>query len=391
MERSVMMPSQKKRGNNEGTIRKRTDGRWEAVYTTGYKADGKPIRRSVYGKTRKEVALRLGELLHQVEHEEYVPPQKMTVGEWLDDWWKIYCLPFKKISTCTGYESTITWHLKPYIGNKQLQTIRPEHVQAVINALVAEGKAPSTVRKAYAILHMACEQAIVNEILVRNPAKRIILPKMEQDEIRFFTLDEQRRFINALPDNTSGRALYFILGTGLRLAELSGLRWSDIQENQFTIAQTIRRNRNFDEKDPRRTSLQTSTPKTKAGRRTIPLTPKLKEILATQRRQQLQSRLKAGAKWNDLNLVFTTEIGTPYEGRNMTRTLHRILKEVGIERLGVHALRHTFATRAMESGMDVRTLSEILGHANITLTLQLYAHSTSETKRNAMKQMEVFL
>ncbi len=75
----------------------------------------------------------------------------------------------------------------------------------------------------------------------------------------------------------------------------------------------------------------------------------------------------------------------------MTRTLHRILKEVGIERLGVHALRHTFATRAIESGMDVRTLSEILGHANITLTLQLYAHSTSETKRNAMKQMEIFL
>lgn len=175
------------------------------------------------------------------------------------------------------------------------------------------------------------------------------------------------------------------------MAELSGLRWSDIHENQFTIAQTIRRNRNFDEKDPRRTSLQTSTPKTKAGRRTIPLTPKLKEILATQRKEQLQSRLKAGAKWNDLNLVFTTELGTPYEGRNMTRTLHRILKEVGIERLGVHALRHTFATRAMESGMDVRTLSEILGHANITLTLQLYAHSTSETKRNAMKQMEVFL
>lgn len=385
------MPSPKKRGNNEGTIRKRTDGRWEAVYTAGYKTDGKPIRRSIYGGTRKEVTARLREVLQQVENDEYVEPQKLTVGQWLDDWWRIYCLPFKKASTCTGYESTIVWHLKPYIGNRQLQSLRPEHVQSVINALVAEGKAPSTVRKAHAILHMACEQAIVNEILVRNPVKRIILPKMDQEEIRFFTLDEQRRFINALPDDTSGRALYFILGTGLRLAELSGLRWSDIQENQFTISQTIRRNRNFDEKDPRRTSLQISTPKTKAGRRTIPLTPKLKEMLTTQRREQLQSRLKAGAKWNDLNLVFTTELGTPYEGRNMTRTLHRILKEVGIERLGVHALRHTFATRAMESGMDVRTLSEILGHANITLTLQLYAHSTSETKRNAMKQMEIFL
>jgi len=131
--------------------------------------------------------------------------------------------------------------------------------------------------------------------------------------------------------------------------------------------------------------LQTSTPKTKAGRRTIPLTPKLKEILAVQRRKQLETRLAAGDKWHPLDLVFTTEVGTPYEGRNLTRTLHRILREQGIERLGVHALRHTFATRALEAGMDVRTLSEILGHANITLTLQLYAHSTSETKRKAME------
>ena len=215
-------------------------------------------------------------------------------------------------------------------------------MQAVINALVAEGKAPSTVRKAYTIMHLAFEQAIVNGILAHNPANRTILPKMEQEEIRFFTLDEQRRFIESLPDNTSGRALYFILGTGMRLAELTGLRWSDIQEDQFSISQTIRRNRNFDENDPRRTCLQTSTPKTKAGRRTIPLTPKLKEILAVQRRKQLETRLAAGDKWHPLDLVFTTEVGTPYEGRNLTRTLHRILREQGIERLGVHALRHPY-------------------------------------------------
>jgi integrase len=152
---------------------------------------------------------------------------------------------------------------------------------------------------------------------------RIILPKLEQEEIRIFTLEEQKAFIEALPDNTSGRALYFILGTGLRLAELTGLRWSDIHENEFHISQTIRRNRNFDESDPRRTSLQTSSPKTKAGRRTIPLPPKLKEVLAVQRQQQLISRLAAGANWHDLDLVFTTEVGTPYEGRNLTRTLHR--------------------------------------------------------------------
>lgn len=381
----------KRRENNQGSIRKRPDGRWEARFIIGYEADGTPKRRSVYAASKSEVKAKLKEVLQQVEDDEYVPPQKLTVGDWLDEWWKVYCLPFKKHSTCTGYESTIVWHLKPYIGSKQLQTLRAEQVQAVINALVAEGKAPSTVRKAYTIMHLAFEQAIVNGILAHNPANRTILPKMEQEEIRFFTLDEQRRFIESLPDNTSGRALYFILGTGMRLAELTGLRWSDIQEDQFSISQTIRRNRNFDENDPRRTCLQTSTPKTKAGRRTIPLTPKLKEILAVQRRQQLETRLAAGDKWHPLDLVFTTEVGTPYEGRNLTRTLHRVLREQGIERLGVHALRHTFATRALEAGMDVRTLSEILGHANITLTLQLYAHSTSETKRKAMESLEIFL
>lgn len=381
----------KKRENNEGSIRKRSDGRWECRFVVGYNPDGSLKRRSLYAASKQEAVEQMKAALQQVENDEYILPQHLTVGEWLDEWWRVYCLPFKKGSTCTGYESTIVWHIKPYIGKAQLQSLRSEQVQSVINALVSEGKASSTVRKAYTIMHMAFEQAVVNGILTKNPAERTILPKLEQKVIRFFTLDEQKRFIAALPDNTSGRALLFILGTGLRLAELSGLRWSDIQENQFTISQTIRRNRNFDEQDARRTSLQVSTPKTKAGRRTIPLTPKLQDVLDAQRREQQRSRVIAGKKWHDLDLVFTTEIGTPYEGRNMTRTLHRILNELGFEQMGIHALRHTFATRAIEAEMDLRTLSEILGHAQVSLTLQLYAHSTTETKRKAMKSMEMFL
>ena len=122
--------------------------------------------------------------LEAVENDEYVEPQKLTIGDWLDEWWRTYCIPFKKQSTCTGYESTIVWHIKPFIGKRQLQDLRPEHIQAVINALVAAGKAPSTVRKAHTILHLACEQAIVNGILAKNPVTRIILPKLEQEEIK---------------------------------------------------------------------------------------------------------------------------------------------------------------------------------------------------------------
>ena len=118
--------------------------------------------------------------------------------------------------------------------------------------------------------------------------------------------------------------------------------WSDIHGEYFTILQTIRRNRNFDENDPRRTILQVSTPKTKAGRRAIPLTPKLKEILDVQWKHQQELKEKAGDRWQNLDLVFTTEVGTPFEGRNMTRTLHRILRQEGIERFGVHSLRHPY-------------------------------------------------
>ena len=185
--------------------------------------------------------------------------------------------------------------------------------------------------------------------------------------------------------------LYFILGTGIRAAELTGLRWSDVQGNRFTVSQTIRRNRNYQAGAKHRTFLKSSTPKTKAGRRTIPLSPKMQQLLIQHRRIQLQTRLAKGASWNANDLIFCSEIGTPYEGRNLTRVLHRTLERAGLEQMGVHALRHTFATRAMESGMDVRTLSEILGHTKVALTLQLYAHSSMETKKKAMEEMDVFL
>lgn len=381
----------KKRSNNEGHIRQRPNGLWEAQYIAFYKPDGRPVRRSVYGKKKAEVRTKLRDILLSIERDEYIEPSRLTVRDWLEEWFRIYCLPHKKASTCTGYEDEIFLHLVPYIGRYPLQELKAQHVQANVNALVKEGKASATVRKAYTILHAALEQAVINQMIVRNPSKYTILPKFEQAEIRFFTQEEQRRFIDALPDSTAGRALYFILGTGLRMAELSGLRWSDIDGCSFTVKQTIRRNRDFSDNATTRTRLETSTPKTKAGRRTIPLSTKMQDLLAVQRKIQLQTRLAQGPAWNANDLVFCSDIGTPYEGRNLARALHRTLEQACLEPMGVHALRHTFATRAIESGMDVRTLAEILGHSKVALTLQLYAHSSMETKQKELAKLDVFL
>ena len=372
--------SNTKRGNNDGCIRKRSDGRWEGIYVACYKPDGTPVRRSIYGKSRTEVASQMREILRQIEQDEYVPPVKLTVGEWMHEWLRVYCLSSKKLSTCTGYEITITQHICPYIGRVPLQDLKPFQIQETINQLVKEGKAPSTIRKVKVLLHAALEQAIDNGIIVRNVSSRTVLLKMEQKEIRFFTLEEQKRFIDALPDST-----------GIRAGEFAGLRWSDIDGDTFTVNQTIQRIRDFTADADNRSLLHAGTPKTKAGRRTIPLPPKMQEVLKIQRRRQRADKIAAGKDWVPNDLVFCTETGTPYEGRNLARVLHRTLKEIGLPPMGVHALRHTFATRAVESGMELRTLSEILGHTKVSLTLQIYAHSTMETKVEAMNCIEKYL
>ncbi len=381
----------RKRGNNEGSIKKRRDGRWEAQYSVRRLTDGKTVRRSVYAKTRQEVQEKLQAILVSIHNDEYIEPSRITVGEWLYQWLRVYCITMKKSSTCTGYEDEIKLHIVPFLGSIRLQDLRPQQIQLAFNALVQQGKAPATVRKAHAILHAALRRAVIDQLIRHNPSEFTVLPKMERKDIRYLTQTEQKRFIQHLPDCSVGRALYFILGTGIRAGELSGLRWSDVQDDRFTIRQTVRRNRDFSEDALTRTRLEYGTPKSNAGHRTIPLTTKMQELLQEQRRIQTATSQIKGEEWNNNDLVFCTEIGTPYEVRNLDRFLHRTLNKAGLYPMGVHSLRHTFATRAIEAGMDVRTLSEILGHSQISLTLQLYAHSSMETKKKEMEKLDAFL
>ncbi len=228
-----------KRPNNEGSIRQRPNGSWEARYVAGTKPDGSPVRRSVYGSTQEEVSKKLLEVRQQIATGQLVEPDRITTAQWLDTWFMEYVKPSKKASTATGYEDTIRLHIKPYVGGFKLQKLRPHQVQAGFNQLVKDGFAPATIAKARTILHAALKRAIQNRLILSNPCEDISIPKQEHEEVRFFTLEEQRRFVDALPNTSAGRALAFILGTGLRVAECCGLRWSDIQKDEITIAQTI--------------------------------------------------------------------------------------------------------------------------------------------------------
>lgn len=380
-----------KRGNGEGCIRPRSDGRWEAQYVAGRKADGSIIRKSLYGATQAEVSQKLLEVRQQQTTGQYVQTDKMTVGQWLDTWLETYVQPTRRPATVASYANNIKIHLKPMLGRVMLQKLRPENVQAMLNELKKQGLKPATVTKARNVLKSAMKQAMINRLIVNDPCEGATPPKLEQEEIKYLSVEEQRRFVAALPDTTYGRALGFILGTGLRIAELCGLRWRDVKGNTITVTQTIRRLQTLKAGDGPKTELVTTKPKTKAGMRTIPLPPKLQGTLRHEKQEQAKMLLMLGVpKWEN-DLVFCTETGKPLEVRNVNRALYKILDDLGIEQMGVHALRHTFATRAIDSGMNPKTLSEILGHADVATTMRLYVHSSMDTKQKSMNAMNDLL
>ena len=380
-----------KRSNGEGYIRLRREGRWEAQYVAGIKPDGSPIRSSVYGKTQGEVSKKLLEIRKQLETGQYAQPDKITVAKWLDTWLEEYVKPTRRPATVVTYTNNIRIHLKPAFGRTALQKLRPENVQRLYNDMRKGGLKPATVIKAHNVLNAAMKQAIKNRLIINNPCDAVVLPKLEQEDINPLTEDEQRRFVEALPDTTNGRALTFILGTGLRVSELCGLRWKDVAGGTISITQSIRRLQTAKGMKGPKTEIVTTKPKTKAGMRKIPLSPKLSAILAKERQEQAEILLKLGASRGENDLVFATALGKPLDVRNISRALYNALDKLDIERRGVHALRHTFATRAIENGMDVRTLSEILGHADVAVTLRLYVHSSMETKQKSMNMMDHLL
>lgn len=254
---------------------------------------------------------------------------------------------------------------------------------------------PASVRKQLEPLRAALKQALINNLITKDPSLHLALPSEPQREIEFLTIDDQKALVEALPKSTAGRALQFILGTGLRASELCGLRWQDIAGDHFTIRQAAQRVLDLDneEKKPKY-KLSVAPPKTKAGRRTIPLTARMIKLLAAQKDAQILERLRAGSAWagdapgQGETYVFANALGAPADRSNLGRVLRISLDAAGVKRRGIHALRHTFATNCIRAGVDVRTLSEMIGHTKIAFTLQQYVHTNLSTMREAMGAVE---
>lgn len=370
-----------KRGQGEGSIAKRPDGTWWARITIGKDENGKQKRKAFYGKTRKEVQEKLTAALNDVNTDSYVEPSKMTVAQWMDIWLKEYKKNQVKPSTYLNYCKHFNLYIKPTIGNCQLKSLRGDMVQKFINDLTGRLQ-PDTIKVAFAPLASAMKQAVKNGLISKNPAADISLPRCEKTKIMIMTTEEQQRFIEAAKNTFQGEFFILMVATGMRIGEVQGLQWRDIdfKNSLLTVNHTIYPIKDFD--DPTAGyRLELGSPKTKAGIRTIPLLPDILDML-----ERYQNTI-GGSKPDDF--VFMSIENAPYSHTCMRNRFKKLLKQAGIEKdLHPHCLRHTFATRGLENGIPLRVMQELLGHSSLSMTADLYTHVMPDTKKESIMKLQ---
>jgi integrase len=357
-----------KRGQNEGSIYKRDDGRWVAVLNLGY-AGGKRRRKSFYGDTRKEVQEQLTAALRAQQQGLPIANDKQTVDQfmrkWLDD---VIQPPRRRVRTFRTYEQMLRLYITPHLGKIVLSKLTPLDVQGFVNHLLAQGLHPRTVQSAHAVLHTALNQAVQWEVLPRNVAALVKLPKVPKTEQKFLAPVDARTLLQFIQGDRL-EALYTVaLALGLRKSEALGVRWQDVDFDSQVITAQV-------ELLYHKGAFTLEPLKTDKSRRRLALPQFAVQALLAHRDRQAQERDKLGEHWrNSLDLVFTTSLGTPLSDRNVTRSFHKMLEKAGLQRMRFYDMRHTCASLLLAQGVPLRVVMEILGHSQISLTANTYTH-----------------
>ena len=382
-------------------VYKRGKGNWMAQADVGRDpTTGKRRRITRYGKTAAEAKSKLDEALAEKKNGTFVEDRTVTLEKWLLHWLKTYADHKVKPSTYVEYKRFIEKRYIPQLGKIRLVNLSVDTLQEFFNNLAEYGNlieggplSAKTVRNIYLVLHCALKQAVTNRLLNYNPVEGVVLPKVEEVEMRVLNILEQFQVLEALKDSKERYALGVLLSikTGMRIGEVCGLRWCDVDLNrgQIHIRQTLQRRMVKERKEGGpATEIIIGPPKSKKSKRTIPLPKQLIPFFLQQQKRQSEEAVAAEEYYRDCGYVLMNEHGCYIEPRTLSDTFNRIQKVAGIPHANFHALRHTFATRAVENGVDIKTLSEILGHENVTTTMNRYVHSLDEQKRKAMDLMD---
>lgn len=381
-----------RRGKGEGSIFKRKDGLWCGEITVGYDENGRQKRKFFYGKTRQEVAEKINQALSEIKQGILITDNNITLEDWLITWLHQYKKNQISESTFDDYESLIRNHINPAVGKYKLKDLRPEHLQALYNQKFKEGLSAKRIKHIHVILHSALNQAIKSKLITYNVSEATTLPRnTNEKKIKTLTIEEQKRFLQALEGERLKPAFVLALTTGMRLGEILALKWEDVdlENKRITIRNSIRRIKNRDKQAEIKTKtvLVLKEPKTENSGRIIPLPDVAYQELVSFKLLQEEEKRQAGSSYIDSGFVFTTKVGTPIEPRNFLRTFQRITKKAALD-INFHALRHTYATRLLEANTNPKIVQELLGHSDISTTLNIYSHVLFETKQKTAEKID---
>jgi integrase len=370
----------KKRGNNEGSIYKRKNGRWRAQISL----HGRRIGISV--KSKNEAQSWLRKIQDEVEGGLQYENTQVTLQSFIHAW-LVSIEPSLRYNTNLQYRQIAETHILPTLGQQKLREIKPERIQQMYNRMVDAGKGLRTIRLTHAVLRRALFHANKLGLIARNPALGVVPPKYVRKEMKALD-DKQAQQLLAFAEAKGDRfyALYHLaISTGMRQGELLGLKWVDVNLDQGYLQVQRQLVRMQD------TQFGFSSPKTKSGIRRIDLGDSSVQVLKAHKNRQYEARVLAGSKWIEDDLVFPSSIGTPMNRDNLRSLFKRLLGAAGLPDIRFHDLRHTAASLMLNNGVPLLVVSKRLGHAQPSITLDVYGHQIPTGQQEAANLMDRLL
>ncbi|MGZ6376061.1 MAG: tyrosine-type recombinase/integrase [Ktedonobacterales bacterium] len=366
-----------KRGNGEGSIRKRSDGRWEARIT---RDDGTP--KSIYGKTRAQAAaLMAAALRDQAQGVPIMRNERLTVAAFLRDWLPRHAARIEH-STASRYREFLELHIIPTLGKTTLTKLTAHDLERLYAAKLKTHSA-STVRKVHLCLHLALEDALRKGLIARNVCDLATVPKPPRARFDVWTQDEATRFLAAVRGERLEALYVLALSVAMRQGELFALHWRDVDldAGALYISGSLRRHTGL--------GRVVKAPKTATSRRRIRLPAHAVDALRRHKARQDEERLILGDEWDDHDLVFCNGIGRGLERQNVdAKDYYPLVAHAGVPRIRFHDLRHTCATLLLRAGVHPKKVSELLGHASIAITLDLYSHFLPDMQEETAAAMD---
>jgi integrase len=341
--------------------------------------------KTIHG-TKKDAQRYLTESLRDRDMGIVVEPETAGLGRYLDKWLETSAKPRLRAKTLEDYRQLLARYVRPELGGRPLAKIRPLEIQALYQGMQDRGLSARTVRYTHAVLHSALSQAVKWRMLAQNPAENVDLPRQQRTEMRVLTPDQTRLFLDAAKLDRLGTMFAVAVTTGLRPSEYLALKWSDIDfaTTTLSVSRTLEWMKGG--------GWQFQDTKRSGSRRTIGLQNSVCAMLQQHRLDQAKERSDAAEAWQETGLVFTTRSGGPLDERNIAQeNFARILTSAGLAPIRLYDLRHTAATNALGAGVSPKVVSEMLGHASVAFTLDVYAHVLPHMQKQAAATVEALL